>query len=86
MVLESMVTAPVRAKARPSSVAPVSIVTDAAAMIVPLKTELIPIVAELPTCQKTLAAWAPPLRITWRLVVVTSVEAIWKIQTALGSP
>ena len=61
-------------------------VIDSAAMMVPLKTELTPIVAELPTCQKMLADWAPPLRITLRLVVVVRVDPIWKIQTALASP
>jgi len=29
----------------------------------PLKTEFVPRVAELPTCQKMLEAWAAPLRI-----------------------
>src|SRR5580692_103006 len=43
-------------------------------------------VAELPTCQKTFAASAPPARMTWRPEVVVSVEAIWKIQTALALP
>jgi hypothetical protein len=33
-----------------------------------------------------LAEVAPPLRITWRFEVVTSVDAIWKIQTAFGLP
>jgi len=51
----------------------------------PLKTEVVPRVAELPTCQKTLAAWALPLRMTWRDVVVR-VDAIWKMKTALASP
>jgi hypothetical protein len=63
-VLESNVTAPVRAKARPFNAAPVAIETDAWAMMVPAKIEYVPRVAELPTCQKTLAAWAPPMRTT----------------------
>src|ERR1041385_4728679 len=33
-----------------------------------------------------LAALAPPLRITWRLEVVVSVDAIWKMKTALAAP
>src|SRR5438309_11880165 len=33
-----------------------------------------------------LAALAPPLRITWRPDVVVSVDAIWKMKTALASP
>src|SRR5579859_2556295 len=86
MTLASNATEPTRARALPSSVALVSSVMDCAASRVPLKTELPPIVAELPTCQKTLAALAPPLKMTWRPVVVTSVEAIWKIQTPFVSP
>jgi hypothetical protein len=64
MVLVSSVTAPVRAKALPLSATPVVSVTDAWAMIVPLKIEFVPRVAELPTCQKILAACAPFWRIT----------------------
>src|ERR1043165_6286422 len=86
MLLESKVTAPVSANARPSTTAPVVTVMEAIAKIFPLKTEVVPSVAELPTCQKMLAALAPPLRITWRPVVVVSVEAIWKMKTALASP
>src|SRR5688500_16247376 len=53
------VTAPFCANARPSSVALPSSPTDVYANMFPLKTELPPIVAELPTCQKTLQALAP---------------------------
>ena len=56
-----MVTAPVLANALPSSVAPVLKEMDCIAIIVPLKAELVPKVAELPTCQKMLDANAPPL-------------------------
>ena len=76
MVLESMVTAAIRANARPSKVAPVVSVMDWSAMMVPENTEVVPIVAEVPTCQKMLKAWAPPARMTWRPEVVVSVEAI----------
>ena len=85
-ILESKVTAPVRANSRPSTAAPVVTVMEAKARMFPLKTEAVPSVAELPTCQKMLAALAPPLRITWRPEVVVRVDAIWKIQTALASP
>jgi hypothetical protein len=51
MVLDCMVTPPVRARARPSKVAPVSREMDVIAMIVPWNTEVVPSVAELPTCQ-----------------------------------
>lgn len=64
IVFESMVTAPVRAKALPISAAPVVMVMDACARMVPLKMEVVPRVAELPTCQKILAACAPPCKIT----------------------
>ena len=47
-------------RARPSNTAPVSMVIWSWAMIVPLKTEVVPRLHWLPTCQKTLAAWAPP--------------------------
>src|ERR1051325_6605799 len=57
--LESRVTAAVRASSRPSTVAPVVTVMEAKAMMVPLNTEPVPSVAELPTCQNTLAARAP---------------------------
>ncbi len=50
-VLLAKVTALVSAAARPFSVAPVFSVTEAWAMMVPLKTEVVPRVAELPTCQ-----------------------------------
>src|SRR5688572_16940047 len=64
MVLESSVTAAVRANSRPSTEAPVVTVIEAKAMMVPLNTEPVPRVAELPTCQNTLAAWAPLIRST----------------------
>src|SRR5438874_9213872 len=86
IVLASKVTAPFRANSRPSTAAPVVTVMDVKARMFPLKTEVVPRVAELPTCQKTLAALAPPLRITWRPEVVVRVDAIWKMKTALASP
>src|SRR4029077_3061906 len=86
IVLVSNVTAPFRANALPSSVAPVASVIDVRASMFPLKTEVVPKVAELPTCQKTLAAWAPPLRMTWRPDVVVRVDAIWKMKTAFAAP
>src|SRR6185503_4918694 len=64
MLLESRVTAAVLAKSRPSTVAPVVTVMEARARMFPLNTVPVPRVAELPTCQKTLAAWAPPVKIT----------------------
>jgi hypothetical protein len=57
-------------------VAPVVAVIDAMAIIVPTKTELVPSVAELPTCQNTLHACAPLVNnITVELAVI-KVEPI----------
>jgi len=39
--------------------APVVAVMEVRARMLPRKLELVPSVAELPTCQKTLQAWAP---------------------------
>ena len=55
-------------------------------MMVPLKTDPVPSVAEVPTCQKTFAALALPVRKIFRSELVVSVEAIWKMKTALASP
>jgi hypothetical protein len=55
------------------------------ARMFPRKEELVPSVAELPTCQNTLHACAPPRRLTLLLDAVTSVDAIWKMKTPLGS-
>jgi hypothetical protein len=55
----SRVTAPSRARSRPSTVAPEFIVMDAEARMFPSKEEPELSVAELPTCQKILSAWAP---------------------------
>ena len=53
MVSESRVTAASRARARPSIVAPAPTVIAVIARIVPLKTDVVPSVAEDPTAQKT---------------------------------
>src|SRR5207237_5087826 len=84
-ILESRVTAPVRANSRPSTAAPVVTVMEAKARMFPLNTELVSRVAELPTCQKMLAALAPPLRITWRAEVVVRVDAIGKMKPGLAA-
>ncbi len=56
ITLVSKVTAPFFAKSLPSTVAPVVAVMDVKAKIFPRKAEVVPSVAELPTCQKTLQA------------------------------
>lgn len=85
MVFVSRVTAPLRASARPTTVAPVVRVMLCSAMTVPTSLELVPSVAELPTCQKTLQERAPLIRLTWLPDPVVSVEPAWKTQTAFGS-
>lgn len=85
IVLESIVTAPFIANARPKSVAPVSSVTDWVAMIVPAKSVVVPNVADDVTCQNTLHAWAPFSKTTDADEPVMSVDPAWKIHTALGS-
>src|SRR5437762_13703117 len=83
MILESRVTAAVRANNRPSTAAPVVMVMEAKARMFPLNTEPVPKVAELPTCQKTLAALAPPLKIFWRPDVVVTVIYTLSLHDAL---
>jgi hypothetical protein len=56
------------------------------ASTVPCSVELVPKVAELPICQKTLQA-DPPLIITTELeLAVVNVDPALKIKTALASP
>ena len=86
MVSVSKVTAPFRASALPSRFTPVAIEMDVSAMMFPLNTEFVPNVAELPTCQKTLQALALLARTMWLPLPVVRVDAIWKMNTALGLP
>ena len=81
----SKVTAPLRASARPCTSAPVCTAIDVNAMIVPLNEDVVPSVAELPTCQNTWQAWAPLMTLTWLAEAVISVEATWN-ETASGLP
>jgi hypothetical protein len=84
--LSSRVTAPLRASTRPSTDAPVSSVADVRARIVPTKSLVVPIVAELPTCQKTLHAWAPFSSATVLPEAVVRVDPARKMKTELASP
>jgi hypothetical protein len=86
MVSSSRVTAPLRASTRPMMVSPVVTVIDVRARTLPWNAEPVPRVAELPTCQKTLQAWAPLVRRTSLAEPVVSAEPTWKMNTALGSP
>ena len=66
--------------------APVVAVIEASARMFPEKTVFVPMVAELPTCQKTLSAVAPPVRMTWLPDAVVSPDAIWKIKILAAFP
>ena len=59
---------------------------DSAASTVPRKLELVPKVADEPTCQKTLHAWAPLVSVMREPEMVVRVEPAWNTKTALGSP
>jgi hypothetical protein len=85
-VLSSRLTCPLRASARPMTSVPVVTEMEVSAMIVPTKSELVPSVAELPTCQKTWQAWAPLTMSTSLAEAVIRVEAIWKMKTEFGLP
>src|ERR1700759_3117107 len=67
-------------------VSPLSTEIDVKARIVPWKVVPELSVAELPTCQKTLQAWAPLVRRTAVPVSVPREEPAWKMKTAFGSP
>nr|WP_241996343.1 hypothetical protein [Kribbella antiqua] len=82
----SSVTEPLRASIRPTAVAPVSMVMDVNARMVPRNWVAVPMVAELPTCQNTLQAWAPLVSTTLLLVAVVRVDPAWNTKTAPASP
>jgi hypothetical protein len=85
-VVESSVTAPLSASALPVNVAPVSKVTLARAITVPIKFVPVPRVAELPTCQKTSHRCAPPMSATEALLAVMRVLPIRKMKGASELP
>src|SRR5450830_1392618 len=86
MVFVSRVTVPLRASARPSRVAVVARVMDVSAMMVPRKVTPVPSDAELPTCQNTLQAWAPLVRVTTLPFPTIRSEPAWNTQTAAALP
>jgi hypothetical protein len=51
-----------------------------------LKLEAVPRVAELPTCQNTLQAWAPLVKMMLLADAVISVDATWNTNTDAGLP
>ena len=86
MVSALSVTSPLRARTRPSTVAPAPSVSEVSAMIVPTKVLDELRVAELLTCQKTLQARAPLTRSTTLSDAVTRSDDAWKTKTELASP
>ena len=86
LLLVSIVTAPLRARAAPNIVALVVNVMLASATILPRKAVAVPRVAEAPTCHHTLQDLAPLITLTDEPDAVVSVLPIWKTQTALASP
>jgi len=75
-VREIIVTAPLRASSLPPITTPALVVIEVKARIFPRKEVLAPMVAELPTCQKIFAAWAPLTASTALEVAVVSVLPI----------
>ena len=67
-------------------VTPVVTVMLVSAMIVPMKLDPVPSVAELPICQYTLHAFAPLIRATLLPEAVVNDEPAWKMKTAFGLP
>jgi len=55
------------------------------ARILPAKSVVVPKVAELPTCQKTLAPFPPFVNKTDELLAVVNVLPIWNTKTEEGS-
>jgi hypothetical protein len=86
IALSSKVTAPLRASTRPSTEAPVFNVAEVSARIVPTKLLAVPIVAELPTSQKTLHAWAPFSKATVLPDAVIRVDPARKMKTEFALP
>ena len=85
MSLLAMVTE-VPASKRPSTSVPAPNVIAEPAMIVPLKLAAPPSVAELPTVQKTLQAWAPLISSRLLAVPTVSAEPTWIMKTEPRSP
>src|ERR1700733_4708475 len=84
--LVSIVTAPLRARALPDTLAPVVRVMLVSARMSPMNVVPVPRVAELPICQSTLHGWPPSMTLTDASAAVVSVLPIWKMKTAPGSP
>ena len=84
MMSAARVMRAVRASTRPSTVTPLSTVTDAIARMLPANVDPDPSIAEPVTCQKTLQARPPLMRRTVLAGATTRSDGAWKIQTAFG--
>src|SRR3970282_1958480 len=80
------VTSAFWARARPCAVTLSATVIVVKARMLPTNVDPVSSVAELPTCQKTLHAWAPLIRDTVLPEPVIRVESVWKMKTELGLP
>ena len=80
----SSVTAANFAKALPNKVAPRSKVMDWSAMMIPTIDTFVPMVQLVPTCQKTLAVFAVPVKITLPELILRALPT-WKIKAGFGS-
>jgi len=83
ILLVSNVTAPVRAYSPQFDDASVVAVMEISARMLPLKLVPVPKVAELPTCQKTLADVAPLISNTCELLAVIRVLPVWKMKAPM---
>ena len=79
MVFVSSVTAPPRAKALPTKLAPLFIVMLVNAKMFPAIELFAPIVAELPTCHHTLQAEAPLVSVIDAPLAVVSALPTWNV-------
>jgi hypothetical protein len=86
--MAAKVTAPVNAYSPPltDALVPPSTVIELRAIIVPANVQLVPNVAEEPTCQYTFDGKTPPERTTCELVAVVNVVGIWKTNTSVAEP
>lgn len=76
MVVLSSVTTPYRAIRRPSTADEAAAVIEVNAIRLPIRTELLPRLADVPTCQKTLLALAIPARTTREKLPVVKMSVI----------
>ena len=80
----SRVTWPVWASALPRTVTLSATSMSVSAKMVPTNVELVPSVAELPTCQNTLHSLTPLISETLLAAAVINVEVLLKMKTASG--